>query len=193
MARRGPPLSFFALSALSALLGSATARAEPRPDLLELGAGVGYTLANDSRRVEESGSGMGLWLGGTYRRPLTRWFVPSVYAEAVATSRDKDGCGGCLAETRALFVGTQARLILPVPYFSPFLELGVGVGAGRFETLTREIDRKLTSVAFHIPLTLGVMLGRQSDVSVGLRYLVVPRAEQIAGALAVSLTFPIER
>lgn len=191
-------LPFFGLI-LSGLLSAAPARAEsppespPRPDRLDLGVGVGIAFADDDREAEESGGGAGLWLGGAYRRPLASWFMPSVYAETVATFADTRGCEGCRAEARALFVGAQARFIAPIPYFSPFFEIGLGVAAGRFRTFTPEINRKLAGVAFHIPLTLGAVFGKERPFTVGLRYLVVPRAEQVAGGAGLTLSLPIER
>lgn len=95
------------------------------------------------------------------------------------------------AESKALLLGGKARVRAPIPWVAPYVEGGIGVSMGKFETITFFDDISKSGLIYHIPFALGLELGRNHSVDLGLTYFFQPTVEQYAGAFAVGLTFPL--
>ena len=96
------------------------------------------------------------------------------------------------AEAQIGFLGAKGRLIVPIPYFAPFLDLGVGVSLGHIETRTDEIDEETSGAAIHYPFSLGFLLGEPPLLELRAQYYFHPREQQFGGALAIGITLPLD-
>lgn len=94
-------------------------------------------------------------------------------------------------ETRAFLLGGKFRLRAPIPYISPFLEMGVGASIGRFETSTiiDTIDRD--GVIAHVPIAFGLGLGKENGVDLAFTYYYQVAVKQVAGAVYIGFRIPL--
>ena len=84
----------------------------------------------------------------------------------------RDDVLDCDVSAQYFYTDGQVRLIAPIPYFGLFLESGVGGSLGRFSTrLGDRVNETLTGVTYHIPVSLGVLLGEHHEFQTQLRYL----------------------
>jgi hypothetical protein len=161
------------------------------PTYLIVSAGLGGSIPYQGNH----GSGTGLYVEGEYAVEPTNWFIPRAYAGLLLTFPNTSSCDSpgvpCDVSAKIGFVGVKARLIAPIPYVAPFFELGVGLSVGVLTTRTPQENDGSVNVAYHIPVTLGLALGKDHNVEVALGYLVHPTI-QADGALAFSLSFPLQ-
>lgn len=107
------------------------------------GAGVGGSL------IVERAVGSAVWGGGR------------VYAGGFFSNASPDRCPAgidpCSVSSQIAVVGAKARLLVPIPYVGPFLELGVGLSAGSLENRIgahggyAALDETHSGVMVHIP------------------------------------------
>ncbi|MEM1137538.1 MAG: hypothetical protein AAGI07_16985 [Bacteroidota bacterium] len=95
------------------------------------------------------------------------------------------------AETKAILLGGKMRVRAPIPYIAPYIEVGVGTSIGRFTTFAGFDNIEKSGVIFHIPYSLGLELGKNNGVDLGLSYYFQPSVRQYAGAFAIGVTFPV--
>lgn len=123
------------------------------------------------------------------------WVEFRPYAGVISTSSNgkdiNDNPTNEKAETKAFLLGAKARVRAPIPYVAPYFEIGIGTSIGKFETFTAFDEIKKSGIIYHIPFSLGLELGRNNNVDLGLTYFIQPSAKQFAGALAIGLTFPL--
>src|SRR5262249_20066625 len=136
----------------------------PRNHMLELVGGIGYTFSNKDM---PNGSGDGGMLSAEYVfRPLTA-ISPRLYGGVLMTFPQGGSCvtpSLCDVESKLAFAGAKLRLMAPIPWVGPFLELGVGLSAGYMRTLDgADIDEKTSGIAYHIPVSLGLAIGRNHE------------------------------
>ncbi len=166
-----------------------TEPAIPRYLMVSLGVGLSDQYAT------HHGSGTGFYAEGEYALEVASWFMPRAYAGLLLTFPDRGSCDGsgapCDVSTKIGFAGGKIRLLAPIPYVAPFIELGLGLSVGVLTTRTPEEDDGSVNLAYNIPVTLGLALGKDHGVEVALAYLVHPAAKQVDGALALSLAFPL--
>jgi hypothetical protein len=154
---------------------------------LQPSIGLGLSQASD----QSDANGTGLWLAAEYVRQATSWFSPRAYGGLLITGTDRDSCPpGCDVFAKIAFVGGKARLSIPVPYFSPYFELGLGLSLGTMRTRTPYTNES-ANVTYHVPIGAGVTLGRHQDFDLGLSFLIHPAIEQVDGAIAIGLRIPL--
>lgn len=159
-----------------------------------INAQVGYGITLPFNSVTEV-AGEGFFIQGEYVLTVKSWFELKPYFGFVTTNSNGEDLDGNpspeLAETTAVFLGGKFRLRAPIPYVAPYLELGIGTSIGRFRTFTAFDDIDKSGIAYHVPLSLGLELGKNHAVDLGLTYLIHPSEEQVIGAFAIGLSFPI--
>lgn len=181
---------FFSL-AFFVLLFSGTASAQPQPGrAVQISAGYGMSYPNDFDDL----MGSGFYAQGEYAMALTSWFGIRPYAGVIVVS-GKDNSGQGLLESRiksnAFMLGAKARFVVPIPWVAPFLEAGLGVSLGSFETNTLLYDKQADGFVGHIPASLGLALGRNRNFEIAFTYYYHPSVEQMVGAAAFGITLPI--
>jgi hypothetical protein len=177
------------LAALTAPFRSAAA--EPGP-FLEIFAGMGLSSSDWSGAP---GGGTGVYARVEYLPWRDSWFTPKVYSGMLFTRPDGDcglGVTPCDVSSRIGFLGGAARLMAPVPYFGPFVELGVGASVGQMATRSGPAaDLRWSGVTYHVPWAVGVAFGSRHEYEVALQYLVHPDQHQTSGAVALGFGFQL--
>jgi len=102
--------------------------------------GLGYVYPYEDVDINSSGfyaQGEFVW------SPLT-WFGVRPYAGMIISSGEniKDGQVTARGKANAFLLGAKLRLVAPIPYVAPFIEGGIGMSAGSFETFTPLINVK---------------------------------------------------
>jgi hypothetical protein len=172
---------------------TSSAFADPagEPDHMVLFAvGLGYTF---TEVVNHEGEGSGAFLEAEYVFRPTSFFTPRLYAGSLVTFPDEDSCGvePCDVKSQIFFLGAKARLMAPIPYIGPFIELGLGLSLGHLRTLDQDVDEEMSGATVHIPIAVGLALGRENNFSVSFSYLHHPSDSQLSGAVAVGMGFRI--
>jgi hypothetical protein len=191
-----------AATALAALAFAPGVRADetPRPrHMLEGIAGLAYTFprfAADS----QSGYAVGLFLAAEYVRWPGSWFTPRAYYGITVTASGRAFCtdtrdlpvAPCDVGTQAAFAGVKVRLMAPIPYVGPFIELGIGGSLGFFHMrIGNVVDREHAGVTPHFPFAVGLALGREHKVDLTFSYLLHPGTEQLWGGVGIGLGVPL--
>ncbi|MFI8380256.1 outer membrane beta-barrel protein [Leeuwenhoekiella sp. NPDC079379] len=163
---------------------------------LDVSIGLGITAPMDeSETGNEDFISTGFYAQGEYVMGLKTWFSLRPYAGIILTtdrnSSEYADAPNYEVTSNAFLLGGKARLVAPIPWVAPYVELGVGLSAGSFKTFTpfSSLDKK--GVFVHIPVTLGLALGPQNNVDLEFTYYFHPALEQFSGAAAVGLTVPI--
>ena len=94
--------------------------------------------------------------------------------------------------TKAFFLGGKTRIKAPIPWVSPYIEIGVGASIGSFRTFTPGTDIDKSGFLIHMPWSLGLEIGRNHKFDIAVSYLEHPSAEQVCGALAFGYSFPLD-
>lgn len=186
------PTRFFQILFVLFLLSSTRAFAQPQTgQFLNASIGLGITAPYDDFDM----TGNGFYAQGEYVFGLASWFGVRPYAGVVIASGDKQLAEGTPVyniKTNAFVIGAKARIAAPIPYVAPFFESGIGMSVGSFETYTPETNIKKSGIIHHIPVTLGLALGRQHNIELKLTYYYHPAADQFAGAFAAGFSFPMD-
>lgn len=186
--------NFFVI-ALFTIFISSPAKAQPRKGRF-IDASVGYGLSMPYDEVDIAGSGF--YAQGEYVFGLTKWVGIRPYAGIIITSP------GAITDplyqqddyrvtSKAFLFGGKARICAPIPWVAPYFEIGIGASIGSFETYTPFTDIKKSGLLMHIPISIGLSLGRKHNIDVAFTYYDHPSAEQTSGAMAVGFTFPINQ
>lgn len=155
---------------------------------------IGYGLSAPYNSLDDIVDS-GFFAQGELVMKVTSWFELRPYAGFVITNSNgkdlNDNPTDEKAETKAALLGGKVRLRGPIPWVAPYLEVGIGVSIGRFETLTffDNIDR--SGIVPHIPFGIGLELGKNNNVDLGFAYYFQPSVEQYTGAFALGITFPL--
>ena len=161
-----------------------------------INAQIGYALSSPYNSINEVVND-GFFLQGELVLKISSWVQLRPYAGLVLTNSDGrdiyDNPTEERAETKAFLLGGKARVKAPIPWVSPYVELGIGTSIGKFETFTFFDDIDNSGIIYHIPFSFGLELGRNHEVDLGLAYYFQPSVEQFAGAFAIGLTFPLNR
>jgi hypothetical protein len=173
-------------------IAAATGRAAAESDhAMSVSAGLGFAFPS----AEIKGSGEGLYLAGEYVYRRTEWLTPRAYAGLLIT-RPQGDCGAgpatCDVSAQIFFLGAKVRLLAPIPYVAPFIELGLGASLGHLSTISgNAVDVTSNGIFYNVPFTLGLALGGNHQFELEFTYLFHPEQQQMSGAAAVGLTFPI--
>lgn len=137
----------------------------------------------------------GFYAQAEYVFGIKKWFGFRPYAGFISTSPNQDLTSSNLSQfevtTRAFLVGGKIRVAAPIPWVAPFIEFGFGASVGSFDTYTPYTNKSEKGLLYHIPYSLGLALGPKHNVEVAFTYYEHPSMEQVSGAAAIGLSFPI--
>jgi hypothetical protein len=157
---------------------------------IDASVGLGLSSPYDETDV----SGEGFYAQAEYVYSPHTWFSLRPYVGMVFASGESDEktMPGYRIKSNAALLGGKIRLTAPIPYFAPFFEVGVGTSIGSFVTHTPETDLKKSGVLLHIPVTVGVALGRRHNVEIKFVYYEHEAVKQSCGAAALGISFPLD-
>ncbi|TRW27480.1 hypothetical protein FMM05_02235 [Flavobacterium zepuense] len=158
-------------------------------EFINASVGLGIVAPNDESEID----GSGFYAQAEYVWAPRTWFGVRPYAGLIIASgeSDEDEIQGLSIKSNAALLGAKIRLVAPIPYVAPFIESGVGMSIGSFETHTEYTNLKKDGVLLHIPFTVGLALGRRHKVEVKFTYYYHDAVDQFSGAAAFGLSFPI--
>lgn len=159
-----------------------------------INAMIGYGVSIPYDEFDEA-LGTGFLAQGELNLKVKSWLELRPYAGFVITSANDEDLNGnptnSRVESKAFFLGGKFRLRAPIPYVAPFFELGLGTSIGSFTTITFNDTIDKTGIFLHIPFSLGVELGKNHNVDLGLTYYIHESVRQAVGAFAVGISFPL--
>ena len=135
----------------------------------------------------------GLFLQGELVLKVLSWVELRPYAGIIYTSSGGNEPLDDIVTSKALLLGGKTRVRAPIPWVAPYVEIGMGTSIGKFETLTPFDNIERSGLIYHIPFSLGLELGRRNNFDLGFTYFFQPTVEQYAGAVAIGLTFPLNK
>lgn len=160
---------------------------------IEASIGFGYVFVDEDIDLE----GSGFYMQGEYVMKLKSWFEVRPYFGLIITDAETERKESFepvyRAVCNAVLIGGKARLIAPIPYFAPYFEIGLGASIGQFETFTPLENIDKNGVIFHVPLTLGVALGKKNNIEIEFAYYMQDNVKQVVGGAAVGFRFPLEK
>ena len=159
-----------------------------------INAQIGYGLSAPFNSADDIVAD-GFFLQGELVLKLASWIELRPYAGIILTSSNgkdlNDNPTNESVESKAFLLGGKVRLRAPIPYVAPYIEIGIGTSIGKFETYTIFDNINKSGVIYHIPVAIGLELGKNNNIDLGLSYYFQPSVEQFAGALAVGITIPL--
>lgn len=162
---------------------------------LSIDAQIGIGLSAPYESADEIVNS-GFFLQGELVLEMVSWVQIRPYAGMVLTSSKGEDLHGNptneKAETKAALLGVKGRLRAPIPWVAPYIEAGLGTSIGSFVTNTAFDDIDKSGITYHIPVSLGLELGKNHSVDLGLSYYFQPSVQQFAGAFAVGLSLPLQ-
>ncbi|SRX76196.1 hypothetical protein [Aequorivita antarctica] len=160
-----------------------------------INAQIGYGLSAPNNSVDEVVDS-GYFAQGELVLKVASWIQIRPYLGFILTNSGGEDLDGNPTDEKAVvkaaLLGGKLRLRAPIPYVAPYIEVGIGASIGKFETFTYYDDINKGGIIYHIPFSLGLELGRDNNVDLGLSYYFQPSVEQFAGAFAVGITFPLK-
>ena len=158
-----------------------------------LDASIGLGLSAPYDEVDVSGSGF--YAQGEYVFGITKWFGIRPYAGVVFTSPDANPNlpDYYRVTSDAFLFGGKARVAAPIPWVAPYFELGIGGSIGSFETYTPYRHIKKNGLIMHIPVSIGLALGRKHNFEFEFTYYYHEAVKQFSGAVAIAYSFPIPK
>ena len=177
------------------LFFSNQADAQTEGRFIKASIGFGSSTSDYEEENPEVIDGFGFYTQGEYIIGLTRWFSVRPYAGAIFTSTDDDKIKnpqGYKVETNAFLLGTKVRLCAPIPWVAPFIETGIGASIGSFKTYTNYVNEKKSGVFAHIPIGLGLALGRKNNIEIGVSFYSNLSTKQSFGGFAAGYSIPLD-
>lgn len=182
------PFLFLALSPFFSQLTFAQYVSERSIDVV---AGYGLSVPYDDVNV----TGTGFYMQGEYVHPLTTWFELRPYIGVIFAKtrfRDDEPTGPRFrSDSNGALLGGKARLIAPIPWVAPYVEGGIGVSIGSFETFSSGTDLQASGLIYHIPFAVGLALGPQNNFDIAFTYYFHPTVRQFTGAAAIGVSIPL--
>lgn len=158
---------------------------------LDIAVGLGLSAPYDDVDV----TGTGFYLQGEYVHPLTTWLELRPYAGVIFAKtrfRDDEPPGPRFrSDSNGALLGGKARLVAPIPWVAPYVEGGIGVSVGSFETFSSGTDLQANGLIYHIPFAVGLALGPQNNFDIAFTYYFHPTVRQFAGAAALGISIPL--
>lgn len=154
-------------------------------------ASVGYGISATYDDVDINAEGF--YVQAEFVYEVASWFDIRPYAGFILTNTNDNvnESLGFKSNTTAFLLGGKVRFTAPIPWVSPYVEIGVGMSVGEFETITPLTNIKETGMILHIPFSIGLELGRKHNFDIAFTYYYHNAVEQFAGAAAVGVTFPL--
>lgn len=182
--------SFIFIIIFSILFQNSTSAQEKKSEYINASLGFGLCAPYDETDL----TGTGFYAQGEHVSNIASWFALRPYAGVVIASGefDEPSMKEYKIKSNAFLLGAKFRLSAPIPYVAPFLESGVGLSAGSFQTYTPYTNLKKDGVLMHIPFSLGLALGRKHNFELKFSYYYHPSVKQFSGATAIGLSFPLK-
>lgn len=159
---------------------------------ISLSVGFGITAPFDD--IDLGGSGF--YVESEYVIGLKKWLGVRPYVGFISTSPDKNNTAENLSEfevtSKAFFFGGKARILAPIPWFAPYIEIGIGTSIGSFVTYTPYENIEKNGIVLHIPFTIGVALGPKNNFEIAFNYYFLNSVAQFNGAAAIGFSFPLK-
>lgn len=181
---------FISLSFLVFICNSINAQTG-KGNFVSTSIGVGLVMTDDETAI----SGSGFYAQGEYVYNVLSWVGLRPYVGVVFASGESEDYGTERYEVKqnALLLGGKARITVPIPYVAPFIESGIGFSLGEFKTYTPTADNEKKGLQLHIPVIMGLAIGRNHNYELKFVYYVHPNVEQISGGISIGFSFPIEK
>lgn len=158
---------------------------------LDLSAGLGYSMPYDDDDIH----GSGFYAQGEYVLTLASWIDLRPYAGLILTTSEQNdnNVDRYLDKTtaNAFLFGGKTRITAPIPWVAPYFEIGLGASVGAFETFTPVTSLKKNGLLSHIPVSIGLELGRRHNFGVAFTYYYHNSVRQFIGAAAFGVTIPL--
>jgi hypothetical protein len=188
-----PAFHKFLAIALFTVIFHTTVQAQPRTgEFINVAMGIGASGPSDETDV----TGAGFYAQGEYVLGLASWFGVRPYAGVIFTSAEKNDNHpnepDYKVTSNAFLIGAKVRVLAPIPYVAPYIEIGLGASIGSFVTYTPETNVKSSGVLMHIPFSFGLSVGKKHAVDIAFTYYFHPSVDQFSGAGAVGFTFPLQ-
>ncbi len=159
-----------------------------------INASIGLGISSTFEDYDISGSGF--YLQGEYVFGISSWLDLRPYLGFISTSKNNNSTDEALKEfevtTKALLLGGKARVLAPIPWVAPYVEIGLGATLGNLRTFTPGTDIEKKGLSLHIPFTLGLAIGRKHNFELEFTYYISPSAEQFSGAAAIGFSIPLK-
>lgn len=183
---------------LAATLSAAFPRAgaaQSSPGEIHVFGGTSSAWATSN--VEITDSALGGAVRADYLLAGPRWATFLLYGGVVLHGSDADACSrsllSCEISTKAGVLGGKLRLLAPIPYVSPYFEVGAGVSLGAVRSSygpRRGVpgegvrSERGSPASFHVPFSLGIAFGSTGRYHLALNYYQHPGLDHAAGSLA---------
>lgn len=157
-------------------------------------AQIGYGLSSPYNSIDEIVDD-GFFAQGELVLKVASWIEFRPYAGFILTNSNgkdlNDNPTDEKAESKAFLLGGKTRVRAPIPWVSPYIEIGIGTSIGKFKTLTAYDNIDKSGIIYHIPASFGLELGKNNSVDLGFAYYFQQSVQQFAGAFAVGITFTL--
>lgn len=171
-------------------LWNQAARAES-PHVVNVMGGLGFVFADSG----EQGFGSGYFAAAEYAYSRIEAITPRAYAGVLGASPDHDcdrGVAPCELAAHIFFFGGKLRLLAPLPYVAPFIEVGFGASAGTLHTrIGSAVDKTVTGITPHVPVAVGLGFGARHEWQVSFQYLLHGKADQVGAGFVLAYAFPV--
>lgn len=159
-----------------------------------INAQIGYAISAAYESTADLADD-GFFMQGELVLGVASWLELRPYAGLILTSAKGEDLDGNptdeFTETKAFLIGGKTRVRAPIRWIAPYFEIGLGGSFGRVQTFTDFTDKEKKGMIFHVPVAIGLELGRNNNIDLGFTYFIHPSADQFAGAFAVGVSFPI--
>ena len=182
----------FKLTLFTILLSSLSYAQPNEGKFIEGSIGFGIVAPYEEFDIETDG----FYLQSEYVIGVSTWFGVRPYAGIIFASGEvKDNLtneANYSIKSNAFLIGVKTRICAPIPWVAPYLEVGVGASIGSFETFTPSTNLEKSGVLSHIPVSLGLAIGKQHRFEVEFCYYYHNAVEQFSGAFAFGYSFPLD-
>jgi len=160
---------------------------------IDASIGLGYSFPNDQSDIY----GSGFFMLGEYALSLASWIELRPYTGLILTNTNSDNNELNKADYKstinAFLLGGKTRIIAPIPWVSPYIEIGIGMSVGSYKNLTLYTNINDNGIVLHIPWSLGLKIGRNHKFDISFSYFEHPSVEQYVGTLAFGWSFPLKK
>lgn len=163
---------------------------------IDINLGYGITYSNNEDVPSEAN---GFFMQGEYVVAVSKWFGfrPYVGLNLTSNSTDEQFFNREFPDSKinmnAVFTGGKFRVAIPIPYISPYIESGVGVSFGNFETINQFENLNEKGAQIHIPVSLGLVVGKNHNFELAFKYFFHPNVNLISGAITIGFSIPLEK
>jgi len=169
---------------------------EESPRALSFAAGLGGVSAERKDGQDVDGRGAGAYAKVEFVFRPAHWFTPRLYAGTMLAPADEGSCGTgvdpCDISAKIGFFGGKFRLMAPIPYVGPFIELGIGGSVGRITTRSgQQVDATTKGLMYHVPVAFGLAIGERHQVDIVAQVLAHPEQKAVCSALALGVTLDL--